>query len=80
MGQTELLEILKTMSSLRQNFTEIIARGVGAEPGPRPLQRPPLWEGPGEVVSNFCFLRSWYQDVGSQLGARRDVTPPQAPV
>lgn len=41
------MEILKTMSSLRQNFTEIIARGVGAEPGPRPLQRPPLWEGPG---------------------------------
>ena len=47
MEQTELLEILKTMSSLLQNFTEIIARGVGAEPGPRPLQRPPLWEGPG---------------------------------
>ena len=47
MEQTELLEILKTMSSLLQNFTEIIARGVGAESGPRPLQRPPLWEGPG---------------------------------
>ena len=46
MEQTELLEILKTMSSLRQNFTEIIAQGVGAEPGPRPLWRQPLWEGP----------------------------------
>lgn len=39
MELTELLEILKTMSSLRQNFTEIITQGVGTKPGPQPAMK-----------------------------------------
>ena len=36
MEQTELSEILKTTSSLQQNFTEIIAQSVETKPGPQP--------------------------------------------
>lgn len=72
--QTELLEILKTTSSLRQNFTEISVRSVGTEPGPSPPEGRLPGTGGGAGWGGLCS-----GSAGARPTARAPLCAPHAP-